>query len=100
MDVTIMNPGVIAPSQMPRNARHAKNAPKFFAAAWHSSAIDHTRMLKLQRRGREGEGEEGGVSVPCPLGGGAGSGECFACAAARARERGRGGWGGGVRASD
>ena len=44
-----MNPGVIAPSQMPRNARHAKNSPKFLAAAWHSSATDHMKMLKLSR---------------------------------------------------
>ena len=48
MDVTIMNPGVIAPSQIPRNARHAKNPPKFVAAAWQSRAIAQTRMLILK----------------------------------------------------
>ena len=42
-----MNPGVIAPSQIPRNARHAKNPPKLVAAAWQSRAIAQTRILIL-----------------------------------------------------
>ena len=52
MDVTIINPGVIAPSQMPRKARHAKNSPNVLAAAWQRSATAQTKMLKLNSRPR------------------------------------------------
>ena len=61
-----MNPGVIAPSQMPRNARHAKNSPKLRAAAWHSSATDQTKMLKL-RRAQLRPKRAGTAGAPHPL---------------------------------
>ena len=49
MDVTKRNPGVIAPSQIPRKTLQANRSPKLFAAAWHSKATAHTKILILQR---------------------------------------------------
>ena len=66
MDVTIMNPGVIAPSQMPRKTRHAKSPPKLVAAAWHRSATAQTKMLKL-RRAQLRPKRAGTAGAPHPL---------------------------------
>jgi hypothetical protein len=48
MDVTMRKPGVTAPSQIPKNTRHANSPPKLVAEAWQSKATDHTKMLKLE----------------------------------------------------
>jgi len=49
MLVTIMNPGVIAPSHMPRTNRQAKRPPKLLQAACDISAIDQMKIHTLGR---------------------------------------------------
>lgn len=44
---TIMNPGVIAPSHIPRTKRTANKPPKSLQAAWHSKAIDQMKIFML-----------------------------------------------------
>lgn len=44
-----MNPGVIAPSQAPKMKRTTNSPPKLVHAAWHKSAIAHTKTLKLNK---------------------------------------------------
>ena len=47
---TIMNPGVIAPSHIPRMKRTANKPPKFSQAAWHNKAMDQMKILTLVQR--------------------------------------------------
>jgi hypothetical protein len=47
MDVTIMNPGVIAPSQIPRRKRTAKRPPKEVQAAWQQRMTAQRKILML-----------------------------------------------------
>jgi hypothetical protein len=42
-----MNPGVIAPSHIPRMKRTANKPPKLLQAAWHNKAMDQMKMLML-----------------------------------------------------
>ena len=42
-----MNPGVTAPSHIPRMKRTANKPPKFLQAAWHNKAMDQMKMLML-----------------------------------------------------
>jgi hypothetical protein len=44
---TIMNPGVIVPSHIPRMKRTANKPPKLLQAAWHNKAIPQTKILML-----------------------------------------------------
>ena len=68
MDVTIRKPGVIAPSQIPKNTRQAKSPPKLVAAAWHSNATAHIKMLILNTVVELMERNIKMESVPHPLG--------------------------------
>ena len=47
---TIMNPGVIAPSHIPRMKRTANKPPKLLQAAWHNKAIAQMKMLMLGKQ--------------------------------------------------
>ena len=42
-----MNPGVTAPSHIPRMKRTANKPPKFLQAAWHNKAIDQMKIFML-----------------------------------------------------
>jgi hypothetical protein len=48
MDVTIMNPGVIAPSHMPMMKRQANRAPKEWHAEWAHNATAQMKIFTLQ----------------------------------------------------
>ena len=47
---TIMNPGVIAPSHIPRMKRTANRPPKLSQAVWHNKAMDQIKILMLAYR--------------------------------------------------
>lgn len=57
MEVTIMKPGVMAPSHMPRRKRTAKRAPKEVQAAWQQRMTAQRKMLMLE------EGSAGGCLI-------------------------------------
>jgi hypothetical protein len=48
MELTIINPAVMDPSQIPRTKRTAKRPAKFLQAAWQHKTTPQMNMFKLE----------------------------------------------------
>ena len=67
MEVTIIKPGVMAPSQTPSRNRHAKRAPNDLQAAWQHKMIAQRKMFKLGKIYEKGKVVNGIEDARHPL---------------------------------